>query len=235
MERVAELVRLGRLLALPSPPGPIDPVAAERVALQPREQVVEHLLADLPAAARGQRQSVAVGLSGSRPPGGVAPGRRARRGPVPRRRRAARAPRRGRSRPGRRRLDVRTARPRAGPSPGAGRSGPARHRVPAARRPGTARRSPSPPGSSRSRFDASWARSISSRSSRSSASIIDWSSARCSGVIERSSDCMAAIRSRQLLDDVVEGPGAREELAVPGEERRGVRIAAGDPLAGSAR
>jgi len=41
VERVAELVWLGRLLALPSPPGPIDPVAAEGVARQAGEQVVE--------------------------------------------------------------------------------------------------------------------------------------------------------------------------------------------------
>ncbi len=70
-------------------------------------------------------------------------------------------------------------------------------------------RSPSPPGSSRSRFEASWARSTSSRSSRSSASIIDWSSARCSGLIERRSDCIAAIRwaSWSMMSSKVWAPG----------------------------
>ena len=60
MERVAELVRLRRLLALPSPPGPVDPMAAERVARQPREQVVEDLLADPPAAPRRQLEAIAA-------------------------------------------------------------------------------------------------------------------------------------------------------------------------------
>ena len=60
-------------------------------------------------------------------------------------------------------------------------------------------------------FEASRARSQRSRSSRSSASIIDWSSARCCGVIERSSDCHRGHPLGQLLDDVVERPGAREE------------------------
>ena len=56
-------------------------------------------------------------------------------------------------------------------------------------------RSPSPSGSSWSRFAASCARSHLRRSSRSSASIVSWSSARCSGDSDRSSDCIAAIRS----------------------------------------
>ena len=56
MERVAELVRLGRLVALAAAAAAVDPVATERVALEPREQVVQDLLADLPAAARGQLQ-----------------------------------------------------------------------------------------------------------------------------------------------------------------------------------
>ncbi len=60
MERVAELVRLGRLVALATAPGPIDPVAPERVPLQPREQVVEHLLADLATAARRELEPLAV-------------------------------------------------------------------------------------------------------------------------------------------------------------------------------
>ena len=60
VERVAELVRLRRLLALPAPAGPVDPMAAERVARQPGEQVVEDLLADPPAAPRRQLQPIAL-------------------------------------------------------------------------------------------------------------------------------------------------------------------------------
>ena len=82
-------------------------------------------------------------------------------------------------------------------------------------------RSPSPPGSSRSRFDASSARSMSSRSSRSSASIIDSSSARCCGLSERMSECSAAIRSASwsMMSSKVRAPGknrpcfARNSLA----------------------
>ena len=47
MERVAELVRLGRLLALPSPTLAIDAMPTERVAPKAGEQLVEHVLADL--------------------------------------------------------------------------------------------------------------------------------------------------------------------------------------------
>ena len=97
MERVAELVRLGRLLALAAAAGPVDPVAAERVARQPGEQVVEDLLADPPAAPRRELEPVAVGGSGSRPPRAGGRARRARRGRGPRRRRAARGPRRDRA------------------------------------------------------------------------------------------------------------------------------------------
>ena len=68
-------------------------------------------------------------------------------------------------------------------------------------------------------FDASRARSQRSRSSRSRASIIDWSSARCWGVIERSSDCIAAIRwvSCSTMSSSVRAPGknrpcSREEV-----------------------
>ncbi len=60
MERVAELVRLGRLIPLPAPPGPVDPVAAECVALEAGEQVVEDLLADPPAAPRRELHAFAV-------------------------------------------------------------------------------------------------------------------------------------------------------------------------------
>ncbi len=52
VERVAELVRLGRLLAVAAAAGAVEPVAAEGVPAQPREQVVEDLLADPAAAAR---------------------------------------------------------------------------------------------------------------------------------------------------------------------------------------
>jgi hypothetical protein len=50
----------GARVALPSPPGAVDPVSAERVALEPGEQVVEDLLADPPAAARCQIHPLAV-------------------------------------------------------------------------------------------------------------------------------------------------------------------------------
>ena len=62
MERVAELERLGRLLAVAATARPLEPVAAERVAAQPREQVVEHLLADPAAAARRELQPPAVAV-----------------------------------------------------------------------------------------------------------------------------------------------------------------------------
>ena len=99
MERVAELVRLGRLLALAAPPGPVDPVAAERVARQPREQVVEDLLADPPAARAASARGARRGGRGSRPPRAGGRARRARRGRARRRRRAARGRRRDRSPP----------------------------------------------------------------------------------------------------------------------------------------
>ena len=60
VERVAELERLRGLLALAAAAAAIEPMAAERIALEPREQVVEHLLADLPAAARRQLEALAV-------------------------------------------------------------------------------------------------------------------------------------------------------------------------------
>ncbi len=60
VERIAELVRLGGLVPLAATSGAIDPVAAECVPLQPREQVVEHLLADLPAAPRRQLEPLPV-------------------------------------------------------------------------------------------------------------------------------------------------------------------------------
>ncbi len=60
VERIAELVRLGRLVALPSPPVAFDPMTAERVALEPCEEVVEDLLADPPAPAWRQLEPLAV-------------------------------------------------------------------------------------------------------------------------------------------------------------------------------
>ncbi len=70
-------------------------------------------------------------------------------------------------------------------------------------------RSPRPPGSSWSRVEASWARSQRRRSSRSSASIIESSSARCSAESDRSSDCIAAIRSasESMMSSRVRAPG----------------------------
>ena len=188
----------------------VEPVAAERVALQPGEQVVEDLLADPPAAraasARGGRRRA----SGSRPPRAAGPGRRARRGRARRRRRAGREPRRGRSS-----AEVARAPTPASASSSASiawsrpicSSAPSRPERLVAARSGS--RSPRPSGSSWSRFEASWARSQRRRSSRSSASIIDWSSARCSGVIERSSDCIAAIRSAScsMMSSRVRAPG----------------------------
>ena len=60
MERVAELVRLRRLVTLAALTGTLDPVTAERIALEPGEQVVEDLLADLAGAARRQLQALTV-------------------------------------------------------------------------------------------------------------------------------------------------------------------------------
>ena len=57
---------LRRLLALAAVAGAGEPVAAERVAVQPREQLVEDLLADPPVAARGELQPVAVALEVAR-------------------------------------------------------------------------------------------------------------------------------------------------------------------------
>src|SRR6185369_3863914 len=72
VERVAELVRLGRLIPLPAAPGPVDPVAAEGVALEAREQVVEDLLTDPPAAPRRELHPlpVAVQVAGLLEPAG---------------------------------------------------------------------------------------------------------------------------------------------------------------------
>ena len=220
VERVAELVRLGRLVALPAPAAAVDPVAAERVALEPREQVVEDLLADPPAAARGQLEALAVAgqVAGLLEPAGqvverleVADARR---------RRAGRGPRRGRWRPGRPATRRRTARPPAGPSPGAGRSARGRPRARAARRrrtgPGRrARRAAAGRGSRRAGRDrpAAGRRAAAPPSSSSS-------SARCSGLIERMQRLHRGHPLGQLVDDVVEGLGAREELAVLGQELR---------------
>ncbi len=60
VERVPELERLGRLLAVAATAGALEAMAAERVAPQPGEQVVEHLLADPAAAAGRELQPVAV-------------------------------------------------------------------------------------------------------------------------------------------------------------------------------
>ncbi len=139
VERVAELVRLGRLVALPSPAAAVDAVAAERVALEPREQVVEDLLADPPAAARGQLQPLAVAgqVAGLlEPPGEVVERIELARGVVAEQVADLVAIDRGEVG---RRLDVGQRVRRAGPSPGAGRSGPARPRARAARRHRTAR------------------------------------------------------------------------------------------------
>ena len=67
MERVAELVRLGRLVALAAATAALHPMAPERVAPKAGEQVVEDLLADPPAAPRGELQAVAVAGEVARP------------------------------------------------------------------------------------------------------------------------------------------------------------------------
>ena len=89
-------------------------------------------------------------------------------------------------------------------------------------------------------FEASRARSQRSRSSRSSASIIDWSSARCWGVIERRSDCIAAIRwvSCSTMSSSVRAPGKKRpclarKSSTSSWRARGPRAAPG--AAGSGR
>ena len=62
VERVAELERLGHLVALAAVAGVREPVRAERVAVEPREQLVEHLLPDPPMTPRGELEPVAVAL-----------------------------------------------------------------------------------------------------------------------------------------------------------------------------
>ena len=60
VERIAELVGFGGLVTLAATPRPVDPVAAERVAAESCKQVIKHLLADPPGAARSQLQALAV-------------------------------------------------------------------------------------------------------------------------------------------------------------------------------
>src|SRR6186997_648207 len=60
VERVAELVRLRRLFPLAAAAMAVDPVPAEGVTLEAREQVVEDLLADLPGATRRELEPVPV-------------------------------------------------------------------------------------------------------------------------------------------------------------------------------
>ena len=173
-------------LALAAPPGAVEPVAAERVASQPREQVVEHLLADPPrrraaSAPAARRGAQVAGLL--EPPGQVVE-RVAGPGPRPRRAssRTLVAVDRRRGRPAPRRPPSCVLERVQRLEPAELLSAPSR---PAARRRRSGTRSPRPPGSSWSSVAASWARSQRSRSSRSSASIMSWSSARCSGVSER--------------------------------------------------
>ena len=131
MERVAELVRLRCLLALPSPAGPVDPMAAERVARQPREQVVEDLLADPPAAARRQLEAIAAAAEVAGPfelAGKLVERVEVARGLVAEQFADAGRGRDPRGRPGRRR---RRASPPARRAPAAARSARARARGPA--------------------------------------------------------------------------------------------------------
>ena len=191
---------------------------AEGVALEPREQVVQHLLADPPRAARGQLEPLAVArqVAGVLEPAGQV----LERVEVPHRFVAEQLADLVAIDAGEvgRRLDAGESllEPihRLEPAD-LGEGAIEAERLVAAerRRVRRGRRA-----TAWSRFAASWARSTSSRSSRSSASIIDCSSARCSGLIERSSDCIAAIRCGELVDDVIEGLGAGEEVAVLGQE-----------------
>ena len=211
----------GLVVSSRSPPRPARsmPVAAEGVAPEAREQLVEHPLADPPGAPRRQLQPLAVARQVARPPRAAGPDPRARRGRAARPRRAGRAPRRGRSRRGRP-GDSTSASCVLEPVERRSRASWARApSSPSGSSPLNGTRSPSPPGSSWSSVEASWARSQRSRSSRRSASIIDWSSARCSGLIERISDCIAAIRwaSCSMMSS---RSRAREEAAVPGQELR---------------
>ena len=186
VERVAELVRLGRLLALPAPAGTLDAMAAERVALEPREQVVEHLLADPPAAPRRQLEPLPVAgqVAGLlEPPGQVVERVEVADGVVAQQVAHLVAVDRRRGRPAPSTSDSASSSRSIACEPA--RSAPARPRARAARRRRTARarrarRAGAGPGSRR----AGPGRPA-SRSSRSSASIIDSSSARCSGLIER--------------------------------------------------
>ena len=232
VERVAELVRLGRLLALPSPTrrGRSDDRRTRRAGAArtgrrgPSGRSAGCRAGSAPAARRRG--------SGSRPPRAAGRGRRARRV-------RARASSPSRSRTSSRSIAARSpgdsTSDRASSSAvhrlEPARSGPARLRARAARRRRTgpdrrgrraaAGRGSRPAGRGRP----------ASRSSRSSASIIDWSSARCSGLIERSSDCIAAIRwaSWSMMSSNVWAPGKNRPCLARNSRR--VRVAAADPLA----
>ena len=231
MERVAELVRLGRLVALPSPAarGRYDGHRTRRAgaARTGRRGPSGRSAGCRAASARAAPRRG----SGSRPPRAAGRGRRARRGRAPRRRPAGRATSlavdRGQVGRATSTSDSASSSRSIAWSRSIWASAPSR---PSGSSPPNGTRSPSPPGSSRSRFEASWARSTSSRSSRRSASIIELQL----GPLLRAHRAHQRLHRGhplgQLVDDVVERLGAREEAAVLGQELRGVRVAAADPF-----
>ena len=230
VERVAELVRLGRLVALPSPAAAIDPVATERVALEPREQVVEDLLADLAAAARGQLQPLAVAgqVAGFlEPPSEVVERIELARGVVAEQ--VAHLVAIDGGQVGRR-LDV-----------GQG-VGQLVHRL----EPGDLGERALEP----ERLVATERHPIAEPARQQEVEVrgelgeVDQEPVVAQQRLHHRLELGALLRAHrahqrlhrghplgELVDDVVEGPGAREELAVLGQELRRVRVAATDPLA----
>ena len=232
MERVAELVRLGRLLALPAPARRgrsgdrrTRPAGAARTG----RRGPSGRSAGCPRGVSSSRSPVAGQVAGLlEPPGEVVEGVEVAHA---RRRPAGRGPRPGRSRRDRRATRRRTARPRAGPSPGAGAIWASAPSSPSGSSPPNGTRSPRPPGSSRSRFDGELGE-------------VDQQPVVAEERLHHRLELGPLLRAHrahqrlhgghplgQLVDDVVEGLGAREEPAVLGQELAGVRVAAADPLA----
>ena len=216
VERVAELVRLRRLLALAATSRRSRRCPPKASLRRRANRSSRTLLPDPPRAAWRQLHPVAVPLEIARRFEDAARGRRARRGPAPRRRPAARGRRSGRA-PSR---SPGVSTPRAPlravhrGSRSSCSSAPSR---PICWSPPNRTRSPVHPATADRGSRRSCARSQRRRSSRSSASIVDWSSARCSGDSDRSSDWIGGHPLGQLFDDVV------ERLARPGRTGRAWR------------
>ena len=224
VERPAELVGHRRLRPFAAGAAVTQGMRAEGVALEPREQLVEDALPDAAAAARGQLDPVAADAPGNRPPPAHRSAAGGRPAPAPRRRQAGPAPRPDRSRPGHRDRPRRPSRRPGGRGAAGGPAGRGRPPARGPRRRGRRIAGPAPPGRSRSRVEASCARSHRRRSSRRRASISDWSSARWAAVIDASSDCMAAIRSVScsMTSSSVRAPGKKHRGA-PGSRPRQAR------------